>query len=94
MQIHNVFHVSLLDRYTPPISGQPPIEPTPVVVAGHEEQEVDRILDSKRRYRKLHYLVLWSGYRYNHTSWEPAENLKNAPDVVADFHRDNPSKPK
>ena len=46
---HNVFHDSLLDRYTPPTSGQAPSEPQPTVVDDSDEWEVDRILDSKGR---------------------------------------------
>jgi RNase H-like domain found in reverse transcriptase/Reverse transcriptase (RNA-dependent DNA polymerase)/Integrase zinc binding domain/Chromo (CHRromatin Organisation MOdifier) domain/Integrase core domain len=96
LRIHNVFHVSLLDRYTPPVVGQTPSEPLPTVVGddGEEEWEVERILDSKRRYRKLHYLVQWAGYDYVRTSWEPAENLENATELVEEFHRENPGKPK
>jgi len=91
---HNVFHVSLLDRYTPPTAGQPPSEPQPTVVDDSDEWEVDRILDSKRRYRKLHYLVQWAGYSYVRTSWEPAENLGNAQELVDEFHREHPRKPR
>jgi len=47
MRNHNVFHVSLLDLYTRPITGQPPSEPHPVIVNDSEEWEVHRILDSK-----------------------------------------------
>jgi len=83
---HNVFHVSLLDRYTPPTAGQPPTEPQPTVVDDSDEWEVDRILDSKRRYRKLHYRVQWAGYSYVRTSGEPAENLGNAQELVDEFH--------
>ena len=90
---HNVFHVSLLDRYTPPTAGQPPSEPRPTVVDDSDEWEVDRILDSKRCYRKLHYLVQWAGYSYVRTSWEPAENLGNARELVEEFHREHPRKP-
>jgi hypothetical protein len=71
MQIHNVFHVSLPDPYTPPGLGQLSAEPLPVVVEGQQEYEVNRILDPKRCYRKLH-LVQWSGYNYVQTSWELA----------------------
>jgi hypothetical protein len=70
MRNHNVFHVSQLDRYTPPVVGQPPSEPLPTIVdkSGEEEWEVDRILDSKWRYRKLHYLVQWAVYSHIRTS--------------------------
>jgi hypothetical protein len=70
MQNHNVFHVSLLEGYTPPVGGQPVSEPYPVVVddSAEEEWEIERILDSKWRYRKLHYLLQWAGYNYLRTS--------------------------
>ena len=58
MRIHNVFHVSLLDRYMPPVKGQHVAEPQPTIVGDVNKQyEVERILDSKRRYRKLYYHV-------------------------------------
>jgi len=91
---HNVFHVSLLDCYTPPTAGQALSEPLPTVIEASGEWEVDRILDSKRRYRKLRYLVQWAGYSYVRTSWEQAENLGNAQELVDEFHRGHPRKPR
>jgi hypothetical protein len=94
MKIHNVFNVALLDKYTEPVPGQPTPEPQPVIVTpGEEEWEVERVLDSRYRYRKLQYLVQWAGYTYIRTTWEPAENLENAADLIADYHRANPTKP-
>jgi len=95
MRNHNVFHVSLLDRYAPPVTGQPPSEPQPTIVedAGVQEWEVEWILDAKLRYRNLHYLVQWAGYSHIRTSWEPAENLENAQEMVDEFHRTHPEKP-
>ncbi len=96
MRIHNVFHVSLLDRYAPPIEGQHPSEPEPTIVAqeaAESEYEVERILDSKIRYRKLYYHVQWAGYNYLRTTWEPASNLENAQQLVDEFHAANPGKP-
>jgi len=46
MRNHNIFNVSLLDRYTPPVSGQPPSEPHPMLVKETAEWELDHILDS------------------------------------------------
>jgi len=91
MRIHDVFHVSLLNLYSPPIMGQPSSEPQPTIVddSGYE-WEVERILDSKRRYRMLHYLVQWAGYNYVRTSWEPADNLENAQELVNEFHQTHP----
>jgi len=93
---HNVFHVSLLDRYAPPVAGQPPSEPQLMIVddAGDQEWEVKRILDAKLRYRKLHCLVQWAEYSHVRTSWEPAEILQNAQELVDDFHWTQPQKPR
>jgi hypothetical protein len=92
---HNVFRVSLLDRYAPSVAGQPPSEPQPTIVDDAREQdwEVERILDANLRYRKIHYLVQWAGYCHVPTSSEPAENLENAHDLVDDFNRTHPEKP-
>jgi len=96
MRNHNVFHVSLLDRYAPPVAGQPPSEPQLTIVddAGEQEWEVERILDAKLCYRKLHYLVQWAGYSHVRTSSERAENLENALEVVDDCHLTHPEKPR
>ena len=94
MRIHNVFHVSLLDCYTPPVEGQHVAEPQPTIVDDSEEYEVERILNSKRRYRKLYYHVQWAGYNYLRTTWEPAQNLENAQELISEFHAANPAKPR
>ena len=95
MKIHPVFHVSLLKPYKTsaiPNHMQPP--PPPIVVENELEWEVEEVLDSKRRYRQLHYKVKWSGHPHSEDSWEPAGNLKNAPDLVKTFHAQYPSKPR
>jgi hypothetical protein len=95
MQNHNVFHVSQLDRYTPPVVGQPLSEQLPTIVdeSGGEKWQVDGIIDSKLRYRKLHYLIQWAGYNHIRTSLEPADNLEHAQELVNEFHRKHPGKP-
>jgi len=93
MRNHSVFHVSLLDRYAPLVKGEPPSEPQSTIVDDSEEWEVDSVLDSTLRYRKLHYLIQWVGYSHIRTSWEPAENLENAQEMVDEFHRMHPEKP-
>jgi hypothetical protein len=97
MKIHNVFPVSLLNRYVSPVPGQQPSDPPPAITAENpddEEWEVEQVLDSRKQYKKLWYLVQWAGHNYVNTSWEPAENLENTSEVLADFHCDNPAKPK
>ena len=48
MKIHDVFHVSLLEKYVPNIIPGRYVEPPPpVVVEGELEYEVDEVLDSR-----------------------------------------------
>jgi hypothetical protein len=65
-----------------------------MIVHDSEEWEVDRILDYKQRYRKLHFLVQWAGYIYVRTSWEPAEILGHAQKLLEVFHHSHPWKPR
>jgi hypothetical protein len=44
-------------------------------------------LDSKRTCGKLMYLVFWQGYPHSEATWEPAENLVHAQDLVNRFHQ-------
>lgn len=99
--VHNVFHVSLLEpakQNTIPNRVQSP--PPPVEIDGQEEHEVAEIVDSKldRRSRppKVLYQVRWVGYEgtSEEYSWATAEDLKNSWDIVQDFHKKYPEKPR
>jgi len=93
MRNHNIFHVSLLDRYTPPVRGQPSSEPHTMIVKETQEYKVDCVPDSRWRYRKLHHLIPWAGYNHIRTSWERVERLETARDLVDKFHRERPDRP-
>jgi hypothetical protein len=95
MKIHNVFHVSLLEKYDGNRIPGRIAEPSPAVeVEGQEEWIVRRILDSRRRYGRLEYRVDWDGYGPEDWTWEPATNLSNAPEAVQDFYQRYPNKPR
>jgi hypothetical protein len=94
MKIHDVFHVSLLEPYTPnTLPGRFEEPPLPVDVDGELEYEVDEILDSRIFRKKLQYLVSWKGYDISERSWEPVENFSNHEESVLDYHRRYPLKP-
>ncbi|KAG0159950.1 hypothetical protein PDIDSM_7477 [Penicillium digitatum] len=82
---------------TNPVNGQVTEPAPPVEVEGLEEWEVEDILDSRweRRGRggpRLKYTVKWIGY--DEPTEEPAEYLDHAREIVRNFHRRYPHKPR
>jgi hypothetical protein len=95
MKIHPVFHVTLLSATKPDVFERDPPRPPPIITPDKEEEyEVEEILDSRLRRRKLQYLVKWVGYGPEDNSWEPAENVENAAEKVEEFHRRHPRRPR
>jgi hypothetical protein len=98
MKIHPVFNVSLLQLAPEnPVAGQSSEPPPPVEVDGLKEWEVEEILDSRweRRGRggpRLKYTVKWVGY--DEPTEEPADYLESAGEIVRNFHRRYPLKPR
>lgn len=96
MNIHNVFHVSLLEPHHPNLIASRRVEdPPPPVIneAGDEEWEVAEILDSRLRRRKLQYLVDWKGFGVQDRCWVDASDFHDDDELVVDFHTKYPSKP-
>ena len=77
-----------------PFPGRIVAPPPALQVDGVEEFEVNYILDSRIRRRKLEYYKDWVGYDVSDRSWEPAAVLTNANDAIQDFHKKNPSRPR
>lgn len=95
MKVHSVFHISLLEpTHNDPIPGHVPPAPHPVIVVGEEEWDVEEVIYSPCRNRKLQYLVAWVAYDAH--TWEPLESFTSpeALAVVNAFHTMYPSKPK
>ncbi|MBW0535777.1 hypothetical protein O181_075492 [Austropuccinia psidii MF-1] len=94
--IHPVFHISLLEPVkTSKIPNQHQEPPPPIIIEEEEEWEVSQILNSKLKRGNLWYLVQWKGFSQDpeRSTWEPAKNLKNSPEVVKDLHSLYPEKP-
>ncbi|MGL5827975.1 MAG: DDE-type integrase/transposase/recombinase, partial [Angustibacter sp.] len=91
--IHPVFHVSLLEPCKRR-DGEDPPEPPPLLVDGEEQYRVEKILDSRVRYGKLAYKVRWEGYSDTHDQWVGEDDLNECDEIVEDFHRKNPLKPR
>jgi hypothetical protein len=65
----------------------------PEIVDGVEEYEVEGILNSRIKGKKLWYMVDWKGYTPEERTWEPAGNLSHATEAVAAYHRRYPHRP-
>ena len=94
--MHDIFHVSLLEPY---IENSIPERETPAPLPVGDDldfYEVEEILDSRTRHRKVEYLVHWQGYNPDDRTWEPFNNLivDGHYAAVQEFHKNNPSKPK
>ena len=89
-KIHNVFHASLLTPYKETtINRQQYQEPTPDLVDGQPEWEVEHILGARKRRNQLQYLVRWKGFSEAHDSWEPLTHI-NADQRIREFYQNNP----
>jgi len=85
-KIHNTFHGSLLlPYYETEEHGRNFPEPTPDLIEGQPEWEVEDILDSRRYRHKLQYLIKWKHYSDTHNSWEPKEAI-NAPVLLTAYY--------
>jgi transposase InsO family protein len=88
MNIHNIFHISLLEPYYPNnIPGRMNPAPMPVEIKGEVEYKVEAILDDRLRHGQRQYLVHWKGYSEAEATWEPSKNISNASEILAKYQQ-------
>src|SRR6516164_9145336 len=81
--------------HEPTIPGQR--NPTPPPLEVYQDSlryEVERIEDSRLRRGRLEYLIKWRGFTEDNNTWEPATNVDQAPQAVADFYKRHPGAPR
>lgn len=92
--VHPVFHVSKLEPWEDPTQIGPSRQleppPQPEIIDDALEYEVEALLARRKRRGKWQYLVKWKGYADHESSWEPADNLENAQELMADYDRQHP----
>src|SRR5258708_14233069 len=93
--MHPIIYISNISPYHPDSTPEHLLDPcpNPILVNGNEEYEVESIVDSKYRYRCLHYLIKLKAWPDSNTEWLPADHLPNASEVTRDFHDHQPSRP-
>ena len=87
-RIHPILHVSNLKRFHQSEEFER-VErpPSPIVVNGEEEFEVEAILRHKGTGAWRLYYVLCKGYPIPEASWEPESHLCNAPQILEGYLR-------
>ena len=89
-KIHNVFHATLLTPYKETaLNGSRNQEPTPELIDGQPEWEVEQILRVRRYRCQVQYLIRWKGFLEAHDSWEPAANI-HADELIQEFYKRYP----
>jgi hypothetical protein len=87
------YHVSRLKKFvedSDPNRNQI-LRPAPTLVEDIEEYVVEGIIDHRYKRRAgrqvLEYLVKWEGYDQLENTWEPEENLANAPTILSKYRK-------
>ncbi|KAK3516724.1 hypothetical protein QTP70_022520, partial [Hemibagrus guttatus] len=88
------FHVSLLKPAYPTAGEARACEepPPPLDIEGSPAYQVRALLNSRRVWSCLQYLVDWEGYGPEERSWVDAVDILD-PSLIEDFHHDHPNKP-
>ena len=96
MQIHPAVNISWVKPYRDHLEGQPSHRPGPVHVTEDRDNkwEVDQIIDSQYKNKKLEFLVHWKGYDDRDYTWELKGNHGNVKEALMDFYHANPSTPR
>lgn len=84
MQIHPIFHISLLEPASPRAKLD---ETTELEAEDEEEQEVEKILDHRGEGPQTEYLVKWKDQGDDENTWEPLDHLTNAQGMLVQYHQ-------
>ncbi|KAG5457903.1 MAG: hypothetical protein BJ554DRAFT_1976 [Olpidium bornovanus] len=88
LRMHPKFHISMLRLYTEPEKGR--VIDRLGLTNGSDEFEVDKVVAERCQRGKRQFLVQWKGYDLAEVTWEPEENLTNAPECLAAFRANRP----
>jgi hypothetical protein len=84
-RIHDVFHVSLLERWKSREDNDDNTQPPEITSGGEEVWEVEKILGKRIRKGQLQYWLRWKGYDESWDTWTPASDFENMDELIQDF---------
>jgi hypothetical protein len=73
-------------------AGESTVVIQPDLIDGEEEWEVERILDTRIRWRRPEWLVRWKGYGPADDEWLTQDMLANAQEKVREFEQEKAQK--
>jgi hypothetical protein len=84
-EIHNVFHVSLLESHL--YDSTKTLELLSIIEVDDENQyEIDEVLDTRIRYEKFQYLIRWKEYSKFDNQWIVVEDMKESQNLIRSYH--------
>ena len=92
--LHPTFNIDKLKRYKDgtalfPDRPRQYNRPAPAAEAdsnGDQQWQVERVVACRQRGSRRYYLVEWTGYPPEESTWEPASSLRGAADAVRQYH--------
>jgi hypothetical protein len=86
-QLHNVFHVNLLEPWTECSGGRDTAEsmPMPDLEDAEDEWEVETILAEKRKHQQPHFLIKWKGWPAIYNEWLAEEDMEGSKEKIHEF---------
>ena len=85
MRIYLVVNISRVVRYRKLVKRQKVEEPKPVEVDGVKEWKVEKILNERKVWGVMKYLVHWKRLTAENNIWGKKKDLENAKEAVAKF---------
>ena len=92
LNVHPVFHISLLERFTP--RGNEEIPLVTKDLRYDDEFSVKSVLDVKIIDNEFFYLIQWKNDDKDSNTWEPLKNLVNCLPLVRAYHKRFPGQPR
>jgi hypothetical protein len=92
-RIHNVFHISLLERWKSRLGKEDNTQPPEVTSEGEEVWEVEKILAKRKRKGQQQYLLRWKGYDESWDTWTPELDFEDMDEQLRAFEEGKGASP-